>query len=170
MPSIARAEALSGTLRDFDEKMDRQRAVIAEKDGGLQRLEGEKNVLQSSIDHNAANIERVREELSQQESRKSSLSAQIEKNEQRIGEIEALVQTLDQTLSELETGEISWRRPARGLPGSTSPSNPAWLTPDPLSLRKLPRLALPTQQRTRASRGMMPSPRSYRRPSSGSSL
>jgi len=97
-----RAEELAVSLREYDEKMERQRSEISESDSGLQRLEGEKNVLRAAIDNNLANMARVREELTEQENRKSGLGEQIAKNESRIGEIGAAIAGLDAELTALD--------------------------------------------------------------------
>ncbi|MBQ6798222.1 MAG: chromosome segregation protein SMC [Oscillospiraceae bacterium] len=97
-----RADQLSADLRSFDEKMEAKRTEISLSDGSLQRLEGEKNVLQAAIDNNTANISRVRAELDEQESRGSSLQEQIEKSEQRIAGIAAQTEALNAKLMELE--------------------------------------------------------------------
>jgi len=98
----AKAESLSAELRTFDDKMEQKRTEISLTDGSLQRLEGEKNVLQAAIDNNHANISRVRAELDEQESRGSSLQEQIQKSEQRIRDISVQTETLKSELGALE--------------------------------------------------------------------
>ena len=110
-----KADELAASLREFDGKMEDQRAEIGETDGQVQRLEGEKNVLQAAIDNNMANMERIREELTQQADRKSSLGAQIERNEQRIAEIGRTVETLTAELNQLEAKARTLAESSEGI-------------------------------------------------------
>ena len=97
-----KAEELSGTLHEYDERLEAQRGTIGETAGAVQRLEGEGNVLRAAMDNGAANIERLRAELSEQADRRSGLRGQIEKSEQRIAEIGASLASLAETLEALD--------------------------------------------------------------------
>jgi len=97
-----KAEELSAELHCFDEKMDAKRMEISCSDGTLQRLDGEKNVLQASIDNNLSNIERIQAELNEQVSRGSNLEEQIAKSNLRIAEIGQNVENINSELQVLE--------------------------------------------------------------------
>ncbi|MEA4965003.1 MAG: chromosome segregation protein SMC [Oscillospiraceae bacterium] len=97
-----KAEELAGIVHGFDEAMEQKRAEIGESDGRLQRLTGEGNVLEATEENNRVNMERVRAELSEQESRASGLQEQIAKSEDRIAALQSGAARLAAQMEELD--------------------------------------------------------------------
>ena len=95
--------------------MEQKRGEIAATEGEMQRLSGEKNVLQAAIDNNLANIDRVRTELDEQVSRGSNLSEQIARSEQHIEETGKAIDVLSEALRVLEQDAARLAESSEGI-------------------------------------------------------
>ena len=98
-------ETMAQNLRDRDSAQETLRDAYGTLDAEAQRVGGEIAVLQTQVENNTANMERIRLELSEQASRSGSLSEQIERHEVRARQIsESLEQMHADLQSALEEG------------------------------------------------------------------
>jgi len=92
-------EQLTMQLNRQSLELDQKREVITLREGELHQKESEAAVLQAGVDNARLNIERIRQELADQQDRSGGVSEQIAQQESRIEEIaknlEALQQQLD---------------------------------------------------------------------------
>jgi chromosome segregation protein len=95
-----RAEELSQSLRACDCKAEDLRGQIGDLEAQRQKCDGDAAVLRANFENNAANMERIRQELSDQQDRSGSLAGQIAERESRIAEIQTQRAALQQTMAE----------------------------------------------------------------------
>ena len=81
------SETLTFDLHNRDMQTDQLRDAIAKTEAQAQELNAALAVLRTNQEHCAANIERVRTELSEQETRSGGISAQIDGLQARIAQI-----------------------------------------------------------------------------------
>lgn len=99
------AEELSQSLRACDLRAEALREQISQLEAERQKRDGDAAVLRANYENNTANMERLRQELSDHESRSGSLADQIAERQARIAEIQAQRMQLQQNLADvLETG------------------------------------------------------------------
>ena len=103
-----RSEDLSDELRSRDEELENTRVKISMQEGIYQQLGGQMAVLQSNIENNDANLQRISEELQGTDDRSGGISSQLEQTRQRIEEIgvaleekQQLIQHHQQELAEM---------------------------------------------------------------------
>lgn len=95
----ASIERMADSLRQRDSAQESLRDRIGEQDAEAERRSGEIALLRAQIDHNLENIARVREELSEQDSRSGGLAEQIAQNLARAEEISAELAALADSLT-----------------------------------------------------------------------
>ena len=98
----AKAEALSGSLREMDLEAEQLRQKISGVESQSAEAASERAVLESRKQGNEANIRRLEQELTAQEGRSGDLQSQIEARQRRIREIEQERESLGSLLSEQE--------------------------------------------------------------------
>ena len=96
------AESLTFELHTQDLKTEQLRDEIAEMDADSQRYDGQIAILQGNIDNNTQNVERIRQELLDSDSRSGNISERIAKSRERVEEINRRIKELDETLSEAQ--------------------------------------------------------------------
>ena len=96
------SETLTFDLHNRDMQTDQLREAISAIEAQAQSLRGEIAVLQTNSENTKANIQRVEQELSEQESRTGGIAEQIRSLEGRIAEISDERQAADQALSDAE--------------------------------------------------------------------
>ena len=96
------SERLSGALRDKDEALEQLRGRISEEESALQGLGAERGVLEAERKHVGENLERLHEELAEQDSRSSGVLQQVAERRERLGQIDAEAKALEGRLQEVE--------------------------------------------------------------------
>ena len=111
----AKAEALTGTLREKDGELETVRVKVNMLQSTHQQLEGQMAVLQGNVENNNANISRIEEELQGQEDRSSGVVAQIEQTEARIREADAQIARKEADLEQLQLELTAMTANAQGM-------------------------------------------------------
>ena len=111
----AKAEALTGTLREKDGELETVRVKVNMLQSTHQQLEGQMAVLQGNVENNNANISRIEEELQGQEDRSSGVVAQIEQTEARIREADDLIARKEADLEQLQLELTAMTANAQGM-------------------------------------------------------
>ena len=111
----AKAEALTGTLREKDGELETVRVKVNMLQSTHQQLEGQMAVLQGNVENNNANISRIEEELQGQEDRSSGVVAQIEQTEARIREADAQIARKEADLERLQLELTAMTANAQGM-------------------------------------------------------
>ena len=111
----AKAEALTGTLREKDGELETVRVKVNMLQSTHQQLEGQMAVLQGNVENNNANISRIEEELQGQEDRSSGVVAQIEQTEARIREADAQIAWKEADLEQLQLELTAMTANAQGM-------------------------------------------------------
>lgn len=96
------AESLTFELHTKDLATEQLRDEISAMEADGQHFDGQIAVLQSNIENNEQNIERIRQELLDQDSRSGSVAEQIVNSEKRVAEIEAQISLLEHELTEAQ--------------------------------------------------------------------
>ena len=94
-------EQFGGKLAQVDQMAEELRGQTGELDGQINDHEAEIAVMQSSIAHHEADLERLRGELTEQDSRTGDLRGQIDAQHARIETIDRECAALQQTLEAL---------------------------------------------------------------------
>ena len=94
----AASEQLSLELNRESLVLEEKRDAISASELERQQAQADQTVLQASIDNNKTNIDRVRQELADQESRSGGIAGQIEAQQARIGEIGVQLARIDEKL------------------------------------------------------------------------
>ena len=94
----AASEQLSLELNRESLVLEEKRDAISASELERQQAQADQTVLQASIDNNKTNIDRVRQELADQESRSGGIAGQIEAQQARIGEIGVQLAQIDEKL------------------------------------------------------------------------
>lgn len=94
----ANSEALAEQLRQLDAQMEQCRDGIAALEQQAKAQEGQTAVLQAKQENNLQNMERIRQEMDDQQNRSGGLAAQIEQSQNRIAVLQAQREQLQQTL------------------------------------------------------------------------
>ena len=84
----ALSESLAQTLHDQDSELEQTRDVISEKQASIREFEGKIAVFESNIQNNRTNIERMKLELQDADTRSASILSQIADHEARIAQID----------------------------------------------------------------------------------
>ena len=111
----AQSENLAETLRTKDADLETARLKVTMLESAYQQLEGQAAVITGNVRNNDENIARIREELRGQEDRSGGISAQLEQTEQRIHEIEGLLEKKRQDLAALQQELAVMTANAQGL-------------------------------------------------------
>ena len=109
------AEECGLKLRLRDEQLDNIRIRVNMLESTHQQLDGQMAVLRGNIDNNAANIQRIRQELSGQEERSGGLAAQVEQAKQRVEQIEVSLKNRRDEVSSLQQEMSAMTANAQGL-------------------------------------------------------
>ncbi len=96
-----KAEELSVALREQDAALESVREQVTALEASDRQLDGQVALLQGNIRNNQQNADRIREELSQQEGRSSSIAQQIADSRSRIAAIDEELQALSRALEEI---------------------------------------------------------------------
>ncbi len=110
------SETLTFDLHQRDLQVETLREQIAVAESKVQEIRGMIAVLQTNRDNCLANIERVRQELAEQDTRSGGIEEQIVVLQKRIAEIEAQTQMLE---ADLKAAEEEGRRLADTSEGMT---------------------------------------------------
>ena len=115
-----RSETLNAELRDRDAETESRRERISEAEAELQRVSGRADVLEGEKRNAAENLTRLRQELSDEDNRRSDLRKQIQERRARLGEIDVQTRALELRLAEI-------RRELDALTASTEGMNRSYL-------------------------------------------
>ena len=96
------AEQLTMQLNQHSLMLDLKRDNITLHEGELHQKENELAVLQAGVENSRQNIERIRQELAEQQDRSGGVSEQIRQQEARIEEIAVNLQELQKKLQEAQ--------------------------------------------------------------------
>lgn len=110
------AETLSFDLHNRDMQIDGLREQIAQADAQTQSVQSAIAVLRTNSENCLANIERIKNELTEQETRSGGIGEQIQALEQRVREIAEETQKLSE---QLQAAETEGRRLADSADGMT---------------------------------------------------
>ena len=110
------AETLAFDLHNRDMRIDGLREQIAQADAQTQSVQSAIAILQTNSENCLANIDRVKRELAEQETRSGGIGEQIRTLEQRVSEIAEQTQALAE---QLRNAEIEGRRLADSADGMT---------------------------------------------------
>jgi chromosome segregation protein len=94
-------ERFGDKMHENDMEAERVRGESAENDAEISRAESELAVLNTNIEHHRANIERVKAEISDQESRAGGVAGQMEQARARIAEIDGKLGALTEEVRSL---------------------------------------------------------------------
>ena len=86
--AFAAAEEFSVQMRERDVEADRLRFEIQSRQAAISELESAVAVLNTTMQHNEQSVQRLKNELEQQEGREDSLSSQISQRRERLSRIE----------------------------------------------------------------------------------
>ncbi len=111
----AQAEAMGQALRSRDGELETVRMKVNMMEAAHQQLDGQMAVLRGNMENNCANIRRMEEELQGQEDRSGGIAQQIAQTQQRIAEIEALLEEKRQVLDGLQQQLTTMTANAQGL-------------------------------------------------------
>ncbi len=102
-------EQAAEDLRARDTAQEALRAQIAAQEADAQRMAGDVAVARTQIEHNSANIERIRQELAEHDGRTGGLSEQIAQSQARADEIAQNLAALQDELAAAleEDGRLS---------------------------------------------------------------
>ncbi len=95
-------ERLGESLREKDIVLENVRTEAGLLEASREQLAGQRAVLQSNLDNNDQNIQRIRQELAGSESRSGGIAAQIAQTQARIGEIDTAMATAKAELDRLQ--------------------------------------------------------------------
>ncbi len=109
------AEELGETLRTRDGELETLRLKHSMLGATHQQMEGQMAVLQGNLQNNAANIQRIEEELQGQEDRSGGIVAQMEQSRIRVTEIEETLEGKRQELQQLQQQLSAMTASAQGL-------------------------------------------------------
>ena len=98
----ARAEELAAQMREKDVEADSLRFQMAALDASVSEREAAVAVLKSQMENNAENLQRLTQELSQQEGRAGSIAAQIAQRKQGIAVSQERHQQVTRQIQERE--------------------------------------------------------------------
>ena len=96
------AEALSASLHEQDAQIEGRREAISQAEAELQRLAGRRDVLEGEKRNAAENLERLRQELSEEDGRRGSLRAQIQERRSRLAAIDGETRELELRLRKIQ--------------------------------------------------------------------
>ena len=111
----AKAEALGQTLHQKDGELETLRVKVNMFQSTHQQLDGQMAVLRGNVENNQSNIARIEEELKGQEDRSGGIVSQIAQTEARIKEAEALIDSKNQELGELQQKLAAMTASAQGM-------------------------------------------------------
>ena len=97
-----KAERLSGELHERDVEIETRREAISQAETELQRLSGRGDVLEGEKRNAAENLARLRQELSDEDGRRSSIRDQILERRERLAEIDSETRTLELRLAAIQ--------------------------------------------------------------------
>ena len=109
------AEELTQTLRTRDGELETVRVKVNMLSATHQQLDGQMAVLQGNVDNNRSNIARIEEELKGQEDRSGGIAAQIQQADDRIAEIEKLLEEKRQALTACQQELTTLTANAQGI-------------------------------------------------------
>ncbi len=107
-------ERLGERLREKDIVLENVRTESGLLDAGREQLAGQRAVLQSNLDNNNQNIQRIREELAGSESRSGSIESQIGQTQQRISQIDEAMERAKAELDGLQSDLTAMTASAQG--------------------------------------------------------
>lgn len=102
----AKSEELGEQLRRKDSELETARVNAGLLESTHQQLDGQMAVIRGNITNNENNIDRIAQELQDEENRSGGISAQTEQARQRIEQIEALLKEKNEALGKLQ-GELA---------------------------------------------------------------
>ncbi len=108
-------EQMGAQLRHQNSAVDTLREQVSLLEGTRQQMEGQINLLNSTIAHNEENIRRSREDLQGQESRSSGISAQLEQTNIRITQIDTVLTEKAAALDALQKQLMAMTADAQGI-------------------------------------------------------
>ena len=121
------SDQLAMELNQRSLELDRRQESIAAQEGQIHQQESEIAVLQAGADNARQNIDRIRQELADQESRSGGIAGQIQQQQARVEEIGRSLDSLQQALDtaqadaqRLAASADSAERKALGLRASQS--------------------------------------------------
>lgn len=109
------AEELGQALRQKDEDLETVRVKVNMLSGTHQQLEGQMAVLRGNVENNNLNIARIREELQGQEDRSGGIVTQMEQAKARIAEIDHILGSKREELSQLQQKLAAMTASAQGM-------------------------------------------------------
>ncbi len=98
----AQAETMGDTLRARDGELETVRVKVSMLDATHQQLEGQVAVLRGNVENNCANIRRIEEEIQGQADRSGGVAQQVDQTQQRISEIDGLLEEKRKVLEDLQ--------------------------------------------------------------------
>ena len=96
-----RSERLNAELRERDAETENRRERISEAEAELQRISGRADVLEGERRNALDNLSRLRQELSDEDGRRSDLRNQILERRNRLGSIDVETRDLELRLAEI---------------------------------------------------------------------
>ena len=96
-----RSERLNAELRERDAETENRRERISEAEAELQRISGRADVLEGERRNASDNLSRLRQELSDEDGRRSDLRNQILERRNRLGSIDVETRDLELRLAEI---------------------------------------------------------------------
>ena len=111
----AGSETMSGSLREQSEQVENFRIKVSMLEGIHQQIDGQIAVLQGAVQNNLENIQRNENDLQGQEERRSGIVTQLQLTQERIGEIEVMLNDKNRELNDLQQRLTAMTAQAQGM-------------------------------------------------------
>ena len=111
----ASTEQLGNDLRTQNEEVENLRVKVSMLEGAHQQIDGQIAVLRGAVANNEENVRRSQADIKGQEDRSGGIAAQMSQIEERIGQIDVLLQAKEIELADLQQELNSMTANAQGI-------------------------------------------------------